>query len=262
MFRTLRRGKHRLVLWPGVEADGSAETTTPSKLGGRDEMGRLEKLVKKYERGDLPKSEWLDKLTFRKMEEVHAAETEKSENLYLYIDLPRFDFPVVFSEPISSSLASTSSVPTPPTAQTPIPASAVTSSFAADLQLWSIVDPEIARENPVEDKHRRLVRNHRSSPYDRELKPNAKLRDELAVCCEFSDFIFVYLNQFYRSLGHSTIFTNPAVNIRRARPDMEVPVLPSQRQTWFEQILEIRHLERCLRSQTSGGRATAHVDGN
>jgi hypothetical protein len=50
------------------------------------------------------------------MEEIHAvcrqinasdqklippkAETEKSENLFLYIDLPRFDFPVIFSEPV------------------------------------------------------------------------------------------------------------------------------------------------------------------
>lgn len=32
-------------------------------------------LVKKYERGDLPKSEWLDKTAFRKMEEVHAVST-------------------------------------------------------------------------------------------------------------------------------------------------------------------------------------------
>ena len=73
-------------------------------------------LVKKYERGDLPKNEWLDKMAFRKMEEIHAvrrityssrrelmnaqAETEKSENLFLYIDLPRFDFPVIFCEPV------------------------------------------------------------------------------------------------------------------------------------------------------------------
>ena len=33
----------------------------------------------------------------------------------------------------------------------------------------------------MEDKHRRLVRSHRSSPYDRDLKPNIKIRDELAV---------------------------------------------------------------------------------
>ncbi|KAG1885374.1 phosphoinositide 3-kinase family, accessory domain-containing protein, partial [Suillus subluteus] len=52
--------------------------------------------------------------------------------------------------------------------------------FATDPHLWAILDPEIARENPVEDRHRRLVRSHRSSPYElRELKPNAKIRDEL-----------------------------------------------------------------------------------
>lgn len=39
----------------------------------------------------------------------------------------------------------------------------------------------MARENPVEDKHRRLVRSHRSGPLDRELKPNAHDRDALTV---------------------------------------------------------------------------------
>ena len=43
--RSLRRGKHRLYLWPGREADGSNETSTPSKTGTRDEMGRLEKVL-------------------------------------------------------------------------------------------------------------------------------------------------------------------------------------------------------------------------
>jgi phosphatidylinositol 3-kinase len=45
-IRTLRRGKHRLLLWTGQEADGSMQTKTPSKLGVRDEMGRLEKAGK------------------------------------------------------------------------------------------------------------------------------------------------------------------------------------------------------------------------
>lgn len=42
--RSLRRGKHRLLLWPDREADGSIDTTTPSKICVRDEMGRLEKV--------------------------------------------------------------------------------------------------------------------------------------------------------------------------------------------------------------------------
>lgn len=58
-------------------------------------------------------------------------------------------------------------------------------TFVADPHLWAILDPDIFRENPVEDKHRRLVRSHRSSPYDRELKPNAKIRDELGVSSSF-----------------------------------------------------------------------------
>ncbi|KAF8213787.1 atypical PIKK PI3K protein kinase [Mycena galopus ATCC 62051] len=141
---TLRRGKHRLHLWQGVEGDGSVESTTPSKLDERDEMGRLEKLVKKYERGDLAKSDWLDKMAWRKMEEVHAAETAKSENLFLYIDLPRFDFPVIFSEP-EAPTASTSAL-LPQLSQPPLP----------------------------------------TSPYDRELKPNAKIRDELGEILNYA----------------------------------------------------------------------------
>ncbi|KAI0064055.1 atypical/PIKK/PI3K protein kinase [Artomyces pyxidatus] len=177
---TLRRGKHRLLLWSDKEADGSIETTTPSKSGSRDEMGRLEKLVKKHERGDLPKSEWLDKMVFRKMSEIHAAETEKSSNLYLYIDLPRFDFPVIFSElEATPSTSSTSNIVPPATHVPPVPS--ISTSFAADPYLWAVLDPDVSRDNPVEDKHRRLVRSHRSSPYDRELKPNTKIRDDLGV---------------------------------------------------------------------------------
>ena len=35
-----------MLLWAGQEADGSMQTKTPSKLGVRDEMGRLEKAGK------------------------------------------------------------------------------------------------------------------------------------------------------------------------------------------------------------------------
>lgn len=44
-----------------------------------------------------------------------------------------------------------------------------------------ILDPEVLRDNPIEAKHRRLVRSHRNGPLDRDLKPNPKIRDELNV---------------------------------------------------------------------------------
>jgi phosphatidylinositol 3-kinase len=80
-----------MLLWPDKEADGSVDSSTPSKMGNRDEIGRLEKvrthiehllqcnncisffqLMKKHERGDIPKSDWLDPMAFRKMEEIQV----------------------------------------------------------------------------------------------------------------------------------------------------------------------------------------------
>lgn len=120
--------------------------------------------------------------------------------------MPRFDFPIVFSEPVSTrvpflsnrsfSLTSVARqeyplpVLAPLTTSNPVASTSTltaclgsSSSSAATSEdtLFSIVDPEIVRENPVEAKHRRLVRSHRNGPLDRELKPNAKIRDELNV---------------------------------------------------------------------------------
>ncbi|CAG8435890.1 679_t:CDS:10 [Funneliformis caledonium] len=152
---TLRKGKHKLFLWPDVEADGRDHTTTPSKVGEEDEMDRLEKLVKRYERKEMPRLEWLDHLAFRQLEKIHE-----------------FDFPLVFSEP-EYSLPVVSMTPVNGQTQpTPL-------SSSSESNLVLIMDPEITGENPVEAKHRRLVRSHRNGSLDRDLKPNAKLRDEL-----------------------------------------------------------------------------------
>lgn len=88
--------------------------------------------MRKYERGDIPKLEWLDRLTFKEIEKVHAvrlpplalvrapraltdlallsllcaqAEAAKSPHLFLYIDMLQFDFPIIFAEPVSWPLA-------------------------------------------------------------------------------------------------------------------------------------------------------------
>jgi phosphatidylinositol 3-kinase len=68
-------------------------------------------------------------------------------------------------------------------AQVPTATSSAASvpSIIDDVRLWTIIDPEMARVNPVEDKHRRLIRSHRSGPFDRELKPDPNTRDSLSV---------------------------------------------------------------------------------
>lgn len=116
-------------------------------------------------------------------------ESAKSDKLYLYIDLPRFDLPVVFGE-IEYTLPSLPPLNTSAVATTNAPAvvpAAISASIFSDPEsgLFNIVDPESLRDNPVEAKHLRLTRSHRNGPLDRELKPNAATRDELNAILEY-----------------------------------------------------------------------------
>ena len=163
-------------------------------------IGFALQLIKRHERGDVPRIDWLDKLAYRQIERIHAVESETSDHLFLYIDMPRFDLPVVFCEPepkpqrsASASASASAPLPQPQPQPQPVPASASASAGAGagvapspqpsliHPGLFTIYDPESVHDNPVEAKHRRLVRSHRSGPLDRELKPNAAVRDELNV---------------------------------------------------------------------------------
>ncbi|KAF9357926.1 Phosphatidylinositol (PI) 3-kinase [Mortierella sp. NVP85] len=182
-FNIILSGPQNLRMWPNCEADGSEHTTTPSDTGERDEMDRFEKLLKKQDRGDIPRTEWLDGLAYRQIEQFHKKHAAQSDKMLLNIDLPKFDFPLVFSEHVYESKAHTSlSNFSGTTINNP------TLSLQASgtgNNIITVEDPEIARENPVEAKHRRLVRSHRNGPLDRELKPNPKIRDELAALTKF-----------------------------------------------------------------------------
>ncbi|OAA60539.1 phosphoinositide 3-kinase [Niveomyces insectorum RCEF 264] len=116
----------------------------------------------------------------------------------LNIEFPRFDFPIVFvdheySPPPISSLQNLSASqsglvlrPPPEVHFGPgIDGAAGESAFGGPLV--RVYDPEVgARDNPAESKHRRLVRSqHRHGTLDKDLKPNAKVRDELNVIMSY-----------------------------------------------------------------------------
>ncbi|KAI1619460.1 phosphatidylinositol 3-kinase [Exophiala viscosa] len=120
-------------------------------------------------------------------------ESDDEEHFTLYVDFPRWDFPVVFEdheyEPsrmmrefqstLSSSLLG-GKPPTPEVRYGPGIANGNNVVDDEDYPVVQIFDPEqFQRENPCETKHRRLVRSDRNALYDVDQKPNAKLRDEL-----------------------------------------------------------------------------------
>ena len=121
-----------------------------------------------------------------------TSEDGDQEFFTLYIDFPRWDFPIIFADyEYEPSRSIRELQQTPPASNIP-PVALPEVRFGpgiAGLQgmdddeghrIVRIYDPEqFQRENPCEIKHRRLVRSDRNGYMDRDLKPNAKLRDEL-----------------------------------------------------------------------------------
>ena len=131
--------------------------------------------------------------------EEHEEDEVDQEKFILLVELPRFDFPIVFADheypppPISSlqHLSSSQSnviLKPPPEVQFGPGINGISddaNGFGG--RLVRIYDPEVgARDNPAENKHRRLVRSHRTGVLDRDLKPNAKVRDELNSIMTYS----------------------------------------------------------------------------
>ncbi|KAK0729824.1 kinase-like domain-containing protein [Lasiosphaeris hirsuta] len=197
-----------------------------------EELDRMEKLFKKHEMGEIPRVDWLDQLVFRGFEKrghqsgtslqailqrkraaeseafkkaSDSKETDSSQesgpsNFVLNVELPRFDFPVVFADheyptpPISSlqHLSSSQSnivLKPPPEVHFGPGINGIDDGDEGYAgQLIQVYDPEVgAKDNPAESKHRRLVRSqHRNGILDKDLKPNAKVRDELNLIMSYS----------------------------------------------------------------------------
>ena len=121
----------------------------------------------------------------------------------LFIDFPRFDFPIVFTDheyPSPSIFlaarhtpsSSTVTLRPPPGVQLNLTGTKNSEDDPMGGRIVKIYDPEVfSRDNPAEGMHRRLVRSHRTSLLNRDIKPNPKIRDELNVSTpEWSSFAY------------------------------------------------------------------------
>ena len=230
----LHKGRQKCHVYRHRAADGNDDTKTPAilpkKKAGKgasedseaDELDRMEKLFKKHEMGEIPRVDWLDQLVFRRFEKIQAAKSSQRairpqpaaqassskdaedaspepSAFMLNVELPRFDFPVVFADheypppPVSSYLHPSSSqsniiLKPPPEVQLGPGINAADDDDGYGGRLIRVYDPEVsAMDNPAESKHRRLVRGqHRNGILDKDLKPNAKVRDELNLIMGYS----------------------------------------------------------------------------
>lgn len=185
------------------------------------ELERVEVLIKNHEMGEIPRIDWMDQMVFRQLERLklnadeaarkravllkankyqHPAGEEDEEdeedfddeNFTLYIEFPRFDHPIVWSD---------HEYPPPPISSYPQNAPGNANGALKPLPevrfgpgiegadgegVIRIYDPEVGQTgNPCEDKHRRLIRSHRTGIMDRDLKPNPKIRDDLNIIVSY-----------------------------------------------------------------------------
>ena len=160
---SLRKGRYKLHLWEGLPSCGGKSGCTPGKGRDAGEMDRLERLLKKFERGTIKKCEWLDKFTFREIEKINQSERTSSKKMLLFVEFPKFDHSVVFHE------------------------RSATAGYSEHGRMFiKIPDPELFRDNLVEGKHRNLARSYRRGAHDKELKPNPAMRDNLKRILDYS----------------------------------------------------------------------------
>lgn len=183
------------------------------------ELERLVGLMKKHEMGEITENKWLDQMVFRQIEKLERQSVRDSTrpkpisrtsangdadqvcaegdpdhvdgSFFLYIEFPRFDHPIVFTDheypapPISSihpyhvQPGSVNFKPPPDVQLGPGIHSDLNGSDSDGGRLIRVYDPEVGHaDNPAELKHRRLIRGQRNA-LDRDLKPNPKMRDFL-----------------------------------------------------------------------------------
>ncbi|KAL4904536.1 hypothetical protein BDW74DRAFT_26157 [Aspergillus multicolor] len=178
------------------------------------ELERVEVLIKKHEMEEIPQIDWMDQLVFRQLEKLKQSadtaarkrailmeanrnrrpdgdededeERYDDENFTLYVEFPRFDHPIVWSDheylppPVSSYPQNGPGNANGTLKSVPEVRFGPGIEGADGEEVIRIYDPEVGLTgNPCEDKHRRLIRSHRTGIMDRDLKPNPKIRDDL-----------------------------------------------------------------------------------
>ena len=165
---SLQRGNQRVSLEcmnssTLIKEPSCSETALMMRWG---DLGKLESHLKSYEQGEMAELDWLDRLTFTRIEEMRKmrrAVQFAHGQMEIHIEFPTFSAPVIFHEQmILGSVQSTKP--------------------EWDQLIW-LVDSEVnmGLENPAERKHQKLTRSVARGVVDHDLKPNGNEKRCLAT---------------------------------------------------------------------------------
>lgn len=160
----LKVGRRYLKLWPGVEGDGSVESSTPHRIpndeNDKHPLVQLEKVMRGYQQKALPNVKWLNKLTQRKIEKMSSSQDHPKRGLCLIVDFPPFKFPIVYHEKTCNSLLKD------------------LRPIKDKDRLFILHDPEMTKDNPIERKYHKLAGSSKGLA-DRDLKPKIAERNRI-----------------------------------------------------------------------------------
>lgn len=169
---TLKRGKESLKFQYDKQGSGHVESS------------EIQELMNKYFQGEIKSIDWLDALTFQKLDIIGKEKQLPDGAFVLDIEFPLFEIPVVYTEMRYKDVQK--NIPTFHNFElnNEIVESRQESQVKISLGDWyestlKFYDPDQYNVDPIEEKFRRLERASKDSNLDRELKPDAKKRDLL-----------------------------------------------------------------------------------
>lgn len=121
------------------------------------------KMKKKYHNNQFPKLDWLDRLSFLKIEHLVVESKTSSSNVYLTVE-----FPTVLIDAMEHAVVYY---------EDKVDVCCQDDIVESDIVL--LHDPEINLPDLIEQKHHALARSARSGISMRDLKPNAAIRNHL-----------------------------------------------------------------------------------
>ncbi|VDK70545.1 unnamed protein product [Litomosoides sigmodontis] len=153
-----RSGTIALKMEVATKPDDYLNPPLPSKVFAKQTgVDRLQKRTKEYGERLIEHVDWLDRLTFPRIEQIKKEREVEQRCLYLIVEMARFicgdsTFSVVYYD---------------------------NEEKFKRRSIYPLIDPEMDFENVCEVKHHMMTRSSRAGIIERELKPNASARQYL-----------------------------------------------------------------------------------